>query len=164
MAQHGYSTMWFVFIIYIYIYIKFHAHSARTQEVINSLNCSLHFWGLQNECRCQMASRALKDILVGVCSLQSVCSLYGVTLGQQPRKEELLVVLMLSCLCLFLQYLNKISATYRIMLTMAGLWSLKDVWVFKSNWDMQCEPWLTVHAYFGFLLLWEHHDITVSRQ
>lgn len=77
----------------------------------------------------KMASWTLKGILVGVCILRSVCSLYGVTAGQQARKEEPL--LMLSYLTVFTVPTQDLSY---IMLTVAGLWSLKDVWVFfKSN-------------------------------
>lgn len=89
--------------------------------------------------------------------MSTVCSLLGATVGEHLRKRDEFVALMFSLPDCF--YLDEIWLCW--------LWqvrSLTDLWVFKPNWEMQSEPWLTVRAYFGFHLLWGHHDITISRQ
>lgn len=97
-----------------------------------------------------MASRAVKDVLVGVYSLQSAWH-YSGSAAKEGRKSSLL----LEC---FPAWLSLPGWDFCCTPDMA------DAWAFKPNWETQSEPWLTVRAYFGFHLLRGHRDITITRQ
>lgn len=123
--------------------------------LVNSFCCTPHFRGLQLGYRCQNGFQSSQGCPTGC--VQSVVYMKLHWVSSQGKKS----CLSLGCFPVWLFLPGWDLRHIADVLTEAGVRSLQEVLVFKPNWETQSEPWLSVHAYFGFRVLggtlWYHY-------